>query len=424
MHVTRLILACLGLSLAWCSHLHAQAPTPGGVRNERLRGLAADELALLEPQLARGPVALVEFADSDHDKLPAINLALRVHASADSLLQLVKKPENYPQFMRTLDAVTLVSRANDAVVYDWSWQLSLFRLAGRNVMRIYAPPGPVTERGYRVTIDNDSGDLGTGRFLLRILPRGPNESLLLLSTRIDLRDSNYLARKVAQAARSVNRTANVALAFAMGLGFQERAEKLARYRAPVALPLPDKPLLSERAALPLLSRGDLVLMDFHGPALQQLWVYGFIPQPEAVVRRTLQDARGFGSAVIPGSKATVIEQTDKSTTFDWAIDLPLVGLSGRMRMDRDDPEILVTATGGALEGGRWRFRSTPHGRKATLVSGWAQFDLANTNWLLEQIVNSDAHLAQGLTAASEVMLMRALRSRARPEESPAQPKAP
>lgn len=410
-----IILAALGLSLAFCPHLHAQAPTPSGARNERLRGFAPDELARLEPQLERGPVALVEFADSDRDKLPAINLALRVHAPAEALLELVTHPEGYPRFMRTLDSVTLVSRGHDAVVYDWSWQLSLFRLAGRNVMRVYAPPGAVTERGYRITIDNDSGDLGTGRFLLRILPRGPNASLLLLSTRIDLRDSNYLARKVAQAARSVNRTANVALAFAMGLGFQERAEKVAGYRAPPELPLPQAPLLGERAALPLVARGDLVLMDFHGPALRQMWIYGFVPQPEAAVRHAMQDAQGFGSAVIPGSKATVIEQTDDAVVFDWNIDLPLVGLGGRMRMERSDPEILVTATGGALEGGRWRFRSIPLGRGATLVSGWAKFDLYNTNFLLEQIVRSDTHLAQGLTAASEVMLLRALRSRARGE---------
>jgi hypothetical protein len=283
-------------------------------------------------------------------------------------------------------------------------------------MRVYAPPGPVTEPGYRITIDNHSGDQGTGRIQVRNLPRRPNASLQLLTTRVDLRDSNYLARKVAQAARSVNRTANVALAFAMGLGFQQRAEKVAGYRAQPELPLPEAPLLGERAALPLLARGDLVLMDFHGPALRQMWIYGFVPQPEAVVRHAMQDAEGFGSAVIPGSKATVVEQTDTTVVFDWNIALPLVGLGGRMRMERNAVETLVTATGGALEGGRWRFRSTPLGRKATLVSGWAKFDLYNTNFLLEQIVAADTHLAQGLTAASEVMLLRALRSRARREK--------
>lgn len=48
-----------------------------------------------------------------------------------------------------------------------------------------------------------------------------------------------------------------------------------------------------------------------------------------------------------------------------------------------------------------------------MVVGWADFDLRKTNWLLRQVVDSDPYLGHGLTAASEVMLMRALRSRTR-----------
>src|SRR5688572_3770820 len=45
-------------------------------RQDRLEGLGKDELARIAPELARGPVVLVEFADQDKGQLPAINIAV------------------------------------------------------------------------------------------------------------------------------------------------------------------------------------------------------------------------------------------------------------------------------------------------------------------------------------------------------------
>jgi hypothetical protein len=115
---------------------------------------------------------------------------------------------------------------------------------------------------------------------------------------------------------------------------------------------------------------------------------------------------------MPGSAAKIVSQKAGVTTFDWNIDVPLVGVSGRMRMNDESPRVAIDAVSGALSGGRWLFELAPVGDKATLVTGWARFDFSNSTWLLEKLLASDPYFGIGMTGASEVMLVRALRSRA------------
>jgi hypothetical protein len=394
------------------THLHAQPPKRYDARTERLQGLTRPDLAQLEPQLQTGVVGLIEFADTEADHLPGINVAAIVHAPASAVVALIKKPEAYPNFMRTLDHVELVHRDARATVYDWRWQMSLLSLGGRNAMTVYEPPPSRPESGYRVTIDSQSGDFGKGRISLRVLPRGAQESLLVISMRLDLRTANYVARQLAQAARSINRSANMSLAYTMLLSFRREAEQRAGYAAParsaVAL---HKPELATGPLLPLLSRGDLVLLDMSGDRLNQIAVLGLIPRARALVREVMLDTDAFGSALMPGSEATVVEKRANVTTFDWDIDLPFVGVSGRMRMREGDPVVAVDAVDGALQGGRWNFETLELSREATMITGWASFDLRNSSWFLRALTDADPYLGHGMSAASQVMLMRALRSR-------------
>ena len=410
-------LAQAALVVAVCTssapHLHAQPPKEYDARTERLPGLTKADLGLLEGQLQNGPVGLIEFADTDEGELPGINLAAIVHAPASTLVALVQKPEAYPRFMRTLDEVEIVHRNAGAVVYDWRWQMSLLSLEGRNAMTVYPPPPARPELGHRVTIDSQSGDFGVGRMSLRVLPRGAQESLLVVSMRLDLRTANYVARRLARAARSINRSANMALAYTMLLSFRREAEARARYTPPApATTALHKPAFDARGALPLLVRGDLVLLDMSGDRLNQISVFGLINRQRSLVREVMVDTDAFGSALMPGSEAVVVDRRDGVTTFDWDIDLPLVGVSGRMRMREGDPVVAVDAIDGALRGGRWNFETVELAREATMITGWARFDLRNTSWFLRALTDADPYLGHGMSAASQVMLMRALRSRA------------
>jgi hypothetical protein len=121
------------------------------------------------------------------------------------------------------------------------------------------------------------------------------------------------------------------------------------------------------------------------------------------------DAKAFGSSLMPGASAQVIKREGDTTTFEWEIDLPLVGVGGEMQMDGKDV-IEIRATDGALDGGRWLFDTKPIGG-STMVTAWARFDLSDSAWLVRKLAEVDQNLGHGLTVASEVMLVRALRSR-------------
>lgn len=398
------------------AHLHAQEPS-FDPRTDRLRGLSEKELARVEPCLARGPVALVEFANTKADELPGVNVAIEVHAAAAEIASILKRPEHYPRFMRTLDAVELVARHGEAVVYDWSWKMALFELSGRNAMHFYDPPKGHERRGYRITVDSQHGDLGQGRMLIRIRPRSAQRSVVVLSMRLDLRRANYIARQLARASRSVNRSANMSLLFAMGLSLKREAERVAKRSVPKLPPRPfGLPEVDMRAVIPLLTRGDLVMLDVDGEHLQQLAIFGIITRKHPLVREVMLDADSFGSALMPGSQARVISREGDATTFEWDLDLPLVGLEGTMRLEDHAPRVTIEATEGAMKGGRWHFETKALGKRATLIKGWAQFDLGRTNWLLQKLVGADPNLGIGMSAASEVMLVRALRSRTRKRE--------
>lgn len=418
---TRRLTSLLFVALAWgagTSHLHAQPPLPTApptydATKDRLSGLTLADLARLAPQLERGPVALVEFSDTDAGELPGIHLAVRVHAAPGELAALVGNPAGYPRFLRTLDEVTGVRDEGATRIYDWAWKIGLFRLSGRNAMTKLSPPPERPDAGWRFAIDAQGGDFGVGRMIIRVLPEAasPHTALLLLSMRMDLRRSNYIVRQMAKATRSINRSANMSLAYAMALGFRREAEQRAGYVPPVGTVTELKrPLVKTRTLIPLLLRGDLVTMDMAGDELHQVAVFGLIFRTPTHIREIMLDANAFGAALVPGSEAHVVAREGRVTTFDWSIDLPLVGAAGRMQMRDDGPVLAIDATGGALEGGEWRFETKAVSKRATMVSGWASFDLRRSTWLVRALADADPYLGHGMTAASEVMLVRALRT--------------
>lgn len=387
-----------------------QTSAKPSARTDRLTGLSRDDLKRLEPHLARGPVALIEFADVDSDALPAIHIATTVHANAKRVLEVVRQPEGYPRFLPTLDEVIVLGRGAQSIIYDWRWEMAVLEFAGRNTMTVYEPSAARINDGYRVTIDSHSGDLGAGRIAMRIIPTGESTCTLTISMRMDLREANYVARQLAVAARSVNRSANIALTYSMLLGFQGEAERRAGFVAPEAMPKGLlAPEIDPRALQPLLMRGDVVMLDLAGPSLERVAVVGFVHYPRQLVRDTMLDAKSFGASLMPGASAQVVKREGDTTTFEWEIDLPLVGVGGEMQMDGEDV-IQIRATEGALDGGRWLFDTKQYGG-STLVTAWARFDLSDSAWLVRKLAEVDKNLGHGLTVASEVMLVRALRSR-------------
>ena len=126
--------------------------------------------------------------------------------------------------MSALTSVDVQVVNGQMMAFDWTWGVTLFSLTGHNVMTTY--PGNA-KRGYRFDIRTTGGDLGIGRVMWRVYPEGPNKSVIVFSSRLDMRDANYITRQLSAEGNAVNRTINVAVAMVTLLEDKSEAERRA-----------------------------------------------------------------------------------------------------------------------------------------------------------------------------------------------------
>jgi hypothetical protein len=327
---------------------------------------------------------------------------------------VIGEPAHYPDVMPALDSVTVTSREGDAQSYDWEWHTSIFTLRGANTMERYAPPADAPQRGYRFVVRSEGGDLGTGRTVWRVIPQGPGRSLVMTSSRMDLRDANYIARQLAAASSTMNRSIHVALAFSMMLRTRAEAERrsgFARAHLPVAEGEPIEPSFDPTVYEHLLERGDLMWVETSDGSDQGRVVgIGRIHTDEARTRAAILDPAGFTQGLLQGAHANMLP-SDDGTRFEWGIDLPLVGTTGIMHM-REQPDGILALDGesGALGGARWRFRTRTRDY-GTLLVGWGRFDLGDGLWLVRVVQDADPAFRPGLSSSAELMMVRGLRTR-------------
>lgn len=403
-------LAVLGLDAA-----AAAAQPPREQEADRpLATFTPRELAILAPLLRTGTVSLVEFAYDG--ELPAIVIATEVDAPAAEVARSVGDPRRYPEFMPALDEVRVdpVPEGAGLISYQWAWRAAMFTLRGTNVMQTFAPPADHPELGWRFVVRSTGGDLGSGRTVWRVLPRGPDRTLVMSSSRMDLRDANYIARQLSAASQSMNRTVNIAIAFAMVLRTRIEAERRAgRPRAPLPVESeePERPAIDAVALEPLLGRGDVVWVETTGADLGRIAVIGAMHTPVARTRAAMLDPQGFTAGLVQGAHATVIGTGPDGTRFDWGLDLPLVGSSGRMRLrEASDGRVHLDGIEGAFAQARWRFETIarPYG---TLVVTWGRFDPADGLWLIRVVTEADPAFRPGIAGATQLMMLRGLRAR-------------
>jgi hypothetical protein len=428
------LLRSLGAALCavvLCASAQVRAEAaPSDALHQRLDSLDDHDRKLLTPFMERGPVALVELTQPD--VLPAVLVGAFVEASADSVAHVVTHPGDYPKFMPTLDHVDVLAATDSQVAYKWTWQTGVLFLEGENRMTVLHPPNDHPELGHRISIKSERGQLGEGRIMWRIYPAGQKRSLVVLSMRVDMRDANFVMRQLDAAARSVNRSVNIALSYVMLLGTKREAERVAGWKGrlpnasaePLALPSFDlEPLAG------LLGRADLLLMELAQKGPATLTVLGRSGMEPAQLSGVMNEPEQFGKSLVPGSYARVTERNGAVKTFEWGIGLPLIGTSGVMRMRPDGSAVAIDATDGALLGGTWRFGTPTLRSGEAVIVGVSRFDIAKSAWIIEKIAALDPAMGHGLGAATEVMLVRALRKRARDEVrsqlevAPAAPKA-
>lgn len=387
-------------------------------RTQRLEALDDKERALLAPLLERGPISLVEFAQAD--VLPAVLVASYIDAPADLVANVVSHPKEYPTFMKTLDSVQVLSESPTQTAYKWTWQTGVLFLEGENRMTIMAPPKGKPQLGYRISVKSERGQLGEGRILWRIFPVSPKRSLISLSMRVDMRDANFVMRQLDAASRSINRSVNIALAHVMVLGTARESERRAGSKVKLAASVPfDAPKLDLEKLAPLLARADMLSMELTQSGLGKLSVVGRGGATPEQLTKVMVDPETFGKSLVQGSYTKVTKTEGNKKTFDWGVDLPLIGTKGTMTMTTDNAQVAIDATDGALKGGRWRFLTPKLGTGEGVVVGYSQFDVTKTSWLVQKIAGLDPAMGHGLAAATQVMMLRALRKRVSQEREAA-----
>lgn len=411
--IPMLVGLALALSFAHVSPVAAQARDRYDARELPLHGFTTRDLRRVAPMLRHGVVGLVQ-----HDNGPilaGIHLAISIDAPASVVASILTHPEGYPAFMPALSQVTIQEREGNSVAYAWRWQTSIFSLGGRAMQTVFAPPAGQERRGWRIAVERTEGDLGHGREIWRVRPAGPNRCVLTLSTRMDLRDANSVTRTMAAAGQSLSRSITLAMGLGMVLRTQAEAERRAGRPARTVSDQLRRPDIDMAHLEPLLRRGEVLLIEAAGTEIRQAAVMTRYERPEAQVRSIMLDPVAFTQALIQGSSASVAdERTPEGLRFEWRVDLPLIGTSGAMLLrERDGGLIELDAVEGALDGGRWRFETTSLPSGATGVFGWARFEVASANFLLRAVVEADRGLRAGLSAATEVMMARALRIRLR-----------
>ena len=405
-------LVVLVLVIAWSTNVLGENRVERvDASRARLGTLDETERTLLAPYLDRGPVVLTEFSNRQTD-LPAVIYAARIEAPATTVASVVGQPERYPSFMQALDSVDVASIHGDMMAFHWTWGVALFSMTGHNVMTTF-PGDP--ERGYRYDIRTMGGELGIGRVTWRIYPDGPKRALVVFSSRLDMRDANFITRKLASQGNAVNRTINVAVAAVTLLEIKSEAEDRAGTSRPTQSRLRPltRPNVDMDALGRLLRRGDLVMMDLEGDTLQRVTVVGRAGAGIGRVRQVMLDPKEFGRSMIYGSCAEVVSQSHEAVRFEWEIPIPLLKVGGEMVLRPSPTVIAIDGVSGTLSKGRWRFDTHRYPGGEAGVIGWASFDPKDSPKLIRKLIAGNTQFSHGFVAATQLAVMRSLRGRAR-----------
>ena len=228
----------------------------------------------------------------------------------------------------------------------------------------------------------------------------------------DMRGANYVADQLSSGGRGVQRTINISMAMIMLLGTKNEAQRVAGYEEPTRQLGELEPLeMNARHLWPLLEDGDLVFMELAGNRVDRVATIGRSSRNEEHTRAVMIDPEEFGRALISGSTAHVVETHDDHVVFEWGIPLPIIGVEGRMRLTPTDDVIRVDGVSGSLGTSEWRFDTTVISPHDTAIRGWSRYDMRETSPVIRRMIGDDDAFSHGLAAATQVMIVRSLRSR-------------
>ncbi|HUT77771.1 MAG TPA: SRPBCC family protein [Polyangia bacterium] len=392
----------LAIGLVACPAGAAASAEGGG-------GFSAAELASLKALFGRHDV--VALVDSDQRGEPrAMTLAMRVAASRENTFKVFEDPENFYYISTLFKENKVLQEHGNTKAFSWASRHKLFSVVGRNTIALFPP------RRADVTVVDSS--MGSGVFKVILHEDGPDHTIVVVSGLLDVQTSEWLIRVLLGGNPAIRQAMNVAIGLVMIKGIADvalryqKGQPLDKHRtrgkaggAPA--PLSQKELL---ALAPLLVRGQVVICDSHkGGRLRQITAVEVVEAPAADVFAAVGTPAGYSRLIKAIDKVEIHSNDGAVIDFSWNIGLSVFGLTSRNRMSKTENGVLVEASGGELDGAKWRWQIVPTAPNRTVVAYHGFANLRRSTSILEQTLRREPYLEHGLVAGSNMVMLGAIR---------------
>jgi ribosome-associated toxin RatA of RatAB toxin-antitoxin module len=384
-------------------------PASAAAAAETGGGFSAAELASLRPLFSRHEV--IALAESDERGGPrAMTLAIRVAASRANVFKVFENPENFYYISTLFKENKILQEHGNTTAFSWASRHKLFSVVGKNTIALFPP------RRADVTVVDSS--MGSGVFKVILHEDGPDHTIVVVSGLLDVQTSEWLIRVLLGGNPAIRQAMNIAIGLvmikgiaAMGVRYQQ-GKPLDKHgtrgrSGGVPSALTQKELL---ALAPLLVRGQVVICDSHkGGRLRQITAVEVVAAPAAEVFAAVSTPAGYPGLIKAIDKIEIHANDGESIDFSWNIGFSVFGLTSRNRLSRTTDGVLVEASGGELDGAKWRWQIVPTAPNRTVVAYHGFANLRRSTSILEQTLRREPYLEHGLVAGSNMVMLRAIR---------------
>ena len=359
-----------------------------------------------------GDADLVVVNDPTGARPVRVLLATRVSAPAEKVRQVIMDPGSYGKAMPSFQRVEVVSRhEREPGLADlevaWELEVPLWNLKGKLWLR----PQPSG-----VDLQLAEGDFAPGLFHLtvrkeKVGKKGPSvdQSVLVIEGFANVRDANWVTRKMAQRSPHAEPAITVAATYVMLKSLAHLAEGASPARPNAAMMAPERSGLNgipfgKAAIASVHERG--VLAAVHSRAdgrLERVEVAVHVAAPaEMVTRRTL---RPDAFRALPGWKKIALvsdkpEECKDTATLCWNVEnnLPVFSLGGTWKIWLRPWRAHMVAgdTQGAVMG-LDVLPDKPSGPATVVLSQHPRLDMAG--YVARKLIAAEPYLEHGLALA-------------------------
>lgn len=381
-----------------------------------LRALPRDVVMKLRPFAERGELALIE--SNKDGTLRQLALVTVVRAPMDAMYRAISTTEEYTQFVPNVVKSDTVKQVGETRWVAWELEVPLFNLTGTNAYTFHAPDA--------MDVETSSGDVRTGAWRWELFPLSENSTLAVEYAYSDVRDVNFVMRKLIAKNRTVEHGAVLSAATVFMKSAKARAEKRAGVIAserpdvkknPRAVPLKsvrEFATADDFAALaPLFDRGIVALVQSQPDGrLHQAVVFArtYAP-PEKVYEIAAHPDRW--DEFMPGvDECYAIEDVPDHVVYRMELDAPLLSINFKARMNRGPDWLSNSTLDGDLKNARfgWEFLPQPEGRSLTIY--YVNADLRRNSWVLRHLIDRDPFFEHGVNVAAGLLALNLIRGKA------------